>query len=987
MNDLDNEQLVIKKSVQLHDEIGRLISELVSLAGDSTIELHDKQILLKSTTLKINTLINEFETNPKLLDSSLDTYITKLSELYLSDESVRCYVGEIIYNISKVRQMKNIIHYFSSDVYLITTIIDIIHVSTDEFSIFMGLLWLCNLSLLPFSLKSIDENLPMTIYSLGLENLKKYHNGSKNQIASSVLLSKLVTRSDCSDLLSLFFQSMVLSYWIDMDYKYKLSYYLTINKILKLKISFTKEELSRIYQCINNDILQPDQNPSNLNLLYSIKILSKLAINYIAQGNYLDVQLIINNLVNDVLLEVGNLDYNLRYAMAKSLSNIIGSLSKYATNYKTQLLDFILSNLQEINDDMNIGRTHTILLTLGYVTLNKNLPGTYTQQLLHIIHKSLFVKIQTINSRADLGNCIRDSSCFIVWSIIKNHKYKPNLTSTNISMLFTDLIKVLVFDKELILKKCSIAVLQELIGRYGVTIFKQENSELLGEFIIKFMEIFSEFKLKPKRISYDVIDLLLDKINLNFLIDDLVDEICEAEETEDEMGICLNKLLTQQGGLVVADFQKYDIQDITCKLVDANRWQFLYYLPDVPCELLADKFSKFEFRHNHNLIKGYLNYLLHTDELSDLDWENIFKITKLIDDDFVSEIGGILHKQQEIPRIQLIKALQNNNISLSHVMFNYQHWTQENIKIIIHIMKTPTVDIEVRKNLIYNLMDNYKTYPIIDHLYDLFDDYTTTVQGDVGSKLRLGMIELIEKHNLMNDEIRLKLIRLSGELMDKIRFSAFKVLAGKVIVENKYWSDLFEFYKSLTDNSEKIEFWKGSCHTFGSFKGNPKIINQSFIELLRYAPSTEDINIWLDFLLNPQGKPTPRDSKLKLMILQSFLKLFQSNYNFQELNYQSLFVRCYNLYIGGTNVTRAIVILQIFYFISKQQQQQQFRQINSKIYQVFSKILNGKFAYKLKLDEIFLQIFIDNNLDLVKFQKIDWNKLTSDDIAFLQQSI
>ena len=55
-------------------------------------------------------------------------------------------------------------------------------------------------------------------------------------------------------------------------------------------------------------------------------------------------------------------------------------------------------------------------------------------------------------------------------------------TTDQLTTIFTDLIKLLIFDQELLLKKCSIAVLQELIGRYGQQIFQKL---LCGQRIIR----------------------------------------------------------------------------------------------------------------------------------------------------------------------------------------------------------------------------------------------------------------------------------------------------------------------------------------------------------------------------------------------------------------------------------------------------------------------------------------------------------------------
>ena len=177
----------------------------------------------------------------------------------------------------------------------------------------------------------------------------------------------------------------------------------------------------------------------------------------------------------------------------------------------------------------------------------------------------------------------------------------------------------------------------------------------------------------------------------------------------------------------------------------------------------------------------------------------------------------IIRSQNTIPKNSILHLLMKNNVTLSTTIFNFQNWSTQDVEF-VNIIKNPNIDIEIRRNLIYNINDNYTTYPIIEQMYLLFDDYTLTVQGDIGSKLRLAMVELVQQHNLLNDTIKSKLIRLSGEIIDKIRLSAFQLLVDATVDGNKYWQDWFEYYNSLNNDYEKIEFWKGSLHTIGSFK-------------------------------------------------------------------------------------------------------------------------------------------------------------------------
>ena len=334
------------------------------------------------------------------------------------------------------------------------------------------------------------------------------------------------------------------------------------------------------------------------------------------------------------------------------------------------------------------------------------------------------------------------------------------------------------------------------------------TKELLGAFIINFMESFSDLRLKQKCITFEMIDLMYDKIDLKFLLPNLLDEIYDNEDSNDELGLYLHKLLTQQDNLLSVVQYNYNLDEIKLTLIDKNRWKYLYDLPKVPYQELSEKFSNFNYHDNSQLLSGYLTFLLNKIELTDLDWENLFQIIKLNDGKFDSYIGKIIRSQNTIPKNSILHLLMKNNVTLSTTIFNFQNWSTQDVEFIVNIIKNPNIDIEIRRNLIYSINDNYTTYPIIEQMYLLFDDYTLTVQGDIGSKLRLAMVELVQQHNLLNDTIKSKLIRLSGEIIDKIRLSAFQLLVDATVDGNKYWQDWFEYYNSLNNDYEKIEFWK-----------------------------------------------------------------------------------------------------------------------------------------------------------------------------------
>ena len=140
------------------------------------------------------------------------------------------------------------------------------------------------------------------------------------------------------------------------------------------------------------------------------------------------------------------------------------------------------------------------------------------------------------------------------------------------------------------------------------------------------MEAINCVKLKARSSNYGVIDLLFDTIDLGFLLPPLLDEICETSGDLGEEAKYLNKLLLQPKNLLVVGTRyTIDLQEISYKLVKGNRWQYLFALPQIPHDELSRKFSSFEFQHDHNLLKGYLLYLVYSNEMNDLHWDNFIK--------------------------------------------------------------------------------------------------------------------------------------------------------------------------------------------------------------------------------------------------------------------------------------------------------------------------------------------------------------------------
>ncbi|KAI5960458.1 uncharacterized protein KGF55_004751 [Candida pseudojiufengensis] len=953
--------LIIKNNDNIQNEIGDLIQELTSVAIGETSN-DERDLVYQKLTTKLVQLINQYELQPKLLEKKLGIYIQSLSSKFLQDDELMNSIGQIIYAFSKICSFKTTSLYFSSDVYLIEVLLTKCENNTNEFVKFSCLLWLCNLVLVPFPISSIKNDLPQRLKEVGEFNLFQYTNGSKIQKIASIMLAGLLSRSDSEEMLNNFLLSLEEN-WVDQISNKRLGNLLVINQILKRKLV----NLDVIYKCMVHDILE--SNCSNLTLYYSIKILSKLAVNYCQQHDFAKTCQIINLLLNEILtIESIPFDINLRYSMAKALAAIIDQLSYVAINYQSQLIEYVLLLLSQCDLTIyNISKIQTLLLILGYVALRKKIQVEYCETTLKLASKFLFFKIQ--NGIVTLGNQVRDSSTFVIWSIVKNMKhYKPIVRD-----VFLDLLKVLVFDEELILKKCSVAVLQEIIGRFGTELIQIKDLESKGEFIINFVEKLGRLHLNSK-ISYQFFDEYYEVFDLSFLVDPLLTLLCD----QDGEGKYLNKLLIQPAQLELAPRCIVNFDDIRSRLEKSNRWHILFELDqfsDAGDEIFVD------FQYNESkkdMIKGYLMYLSRQ-QLNEVQWQNVIKIIKY--HDYTEQFRFIISNQIQIPMSEILHHLPHSEV-LSKSLFYFRHLNIAQYDELIRVIKNPGINATIRANLIENLSFNLPSFFNISTLYDLFDDYTTTDQGDVGSKIRMNMIKLVRQNKIMDKTIQLKLVRLSGEIMDKLRNHAFKSLTNKSFS----WCMLFDYYQTLNDFNMKLEFWKGVVFTTGSLVGNSKLINESFNELIKYKPTSVDLKILLSFIQPIVPKKTStRERKLILSTLQLILKLFDSNYKFiGMIDFNELFKKCYNVHINTKDLNRIKIVLQIFNRIVED-----CPNLKRKIYDRYLWILKNHQLKEVKVfvGEVILfdvVVSMDDSEIFDNYSKIDWFDISKSDLNFVE---
>lgn len=870
----------------LHSRIKGNVEILDQILRKTTLLEEDFQCFC-STCNDLAVDINEFEVSPKLLDTDLDYYLKKLSATYLhlkitSQQKGQVYslasrIATVCYTIAKIRGFKTIVNYLSCGIDLIFPLLSLVQnsetLTADEFLLI--LLWLSNLALAPFILNKIDKMLEEELFQIGLTSLTRYSNASKNQVVSLILLSNLLTRPDTIEhgLLDRYLKAYAIPTWTNdlAPYSERLGHSQTINKILKkcsLKVSLGYWVLvyeKILLMDISNLRLQEEKKIvilTNLNLLYMIKIFHKLAhiaLVLVKPLKFQQISNIINHLLHDIVLPlIPKFDSNLRYATAKCLSHICVSLSLEASNYQEQMVlylsdqfefeglclypqrntdcDIFQPNLTLHSQDVSLAKFHLILLSLGFISLKRSFPFTLLPLILSIVHKTLFILQKRVN--VFHGSQLRDSSCFILWAIFRQilqpqfeflNQRNPGMLDT----IFFDLVRVICFDSDLIVRKCGLAVLQEFVGRFGTNFFSKKlgcvenGNNYVGSFILNLMDVLKHASLDPWRSSYFFMrELLYLGFNGSLFVPDLLVTI-ENENTGFEIKKLriyeLISLLKEKSDRQYdLDFSPISEFRICCSkeslleryrynLIDSDWVLYLFSElsttrdPSLNDALLILSYLNNLFKYDPVIdsvhrAEGYMkwiNYCLYTFPSNDfaLNWDIVFSISKSATNvDLLKEFKRFFRNLSDSSNNLLLGKLErfisciyNNNILIAGSLFSFIHLKADQFTPIVNAMtNSRKMEIDVKVKLVESLADNISFLQSgFDHhhlisLTNLLDDYTLTDQGDVGSKVRLAALGMIasnfEIFKKNHDIIEKKLVRICGEINRKVCLKSFEVL-------------------------------------------------------------------------------------------------------------------------------------------------------------------------------------------------------------------
>lgn len=953
----------VVKSVRLRQEI----QDLVNKYEDHVI---NGSPLSAKQAAKLPSLFHEYEVFPTLLDNHLEDYVSRLSQLLLqckrNNNAFSAQLARVLTVLGQVRGDAYCSQYLSSDVYLLHELLA--HVknpgSEDEAQVF--LLWLSHLALVPFPLATVRPTLSHEIMNAALSHLAAHSSASRRQKSAARLMSNLLTRTDQRPLLEEYLSSL-FSTWVGEPENSRLGALMVMNKVLGGDLGSLRFSLAlQVHGEIVNyeiSVLKHGGSPANLiNVRYLVKVCAKIGAIYCSEQQFDGVAEIIDTLVNSVMASLSNYaDSGLRETTAKNVAKLTALVGKYAANYAFQITQFMVCQLRipALNTDsfetgtidsanLLVARCHIVLLYLGF---------------LHLFHaadknwrlKTLFIARHFMTLREEQSartTQLRDAASFCAWAVVREYNSLDHVGSDSeaLGLLFADLLRVIVFDPDFTVRRCAIAVLQEFVGRIGLS-FLVEGQNFLpsdaGEWSVRFIEDLRVQQVSSLETSHEFIHTLVafgfaKEIFMGRLMDETLgsgypfslrklasSHLCRLETLTEEAKLKIFAELMNITDFVDVLILKlstdphciHPLSELMHRgLLSSNRQRSFSQIMDA---FVVD-------RHHHTVGVGeaYLNYIsgnFQPDHFDNLMSISRMKHTPELEHALSNVLRGVKLDENQIH--QIFRFLELGNVLLAQPA-SLLVLSDAQLESYLSIALDANVDIDTRKTIVGSF-DKHVSFlsQRPDQFCALLDDYTLSTQGDVGLKVRIEALQLIFKdlspYFLLGEPLLHRLIRLSGEAMDKIRRLAFELLCralnNSAYAEHYdrymsdyllYFADYCALYKS--ENLDPVAFWSGFAQSAGATTGSSLLVNASFrAVLLLMRQETDKTLKTLFLLLKTPPKMSQREQKIIHCVLKVISQIMDAGIVPVPFNYEPLFVRAYNLQIGVKNITRYELTIRV----------------------------------------------------------------------------
>eukprot|EP00759_Apiculatamorpha_spiralis_P024559 PhF_6_TR27923/c0_g1_i1/m.41082/K21767/TBCD; tubulin-specific chaperone D len=394
-------------------------------------------------------------------------------------------VARYLYSISKIVGYKTLVPFFPHDVTCVTSVCAALAEwymdprQTHEWEVaYVLTLWLCNVVLVPFALKSFDDELCPKLVELIKHLLSET---SRAREAAAFLAAKLFSRPDTATRCHEFilWSSEVLGRK-ETDTITRCGVLLAIAQLLKVG---KRKELLQHVQILGPTILNCGTGDSTY-FKVVVKATQRLGLlhlppnsatwKYVKKRNTLlgvnsgiasqegpvgevEVPEDMETVLDVVLRALRHPDTVVRWSAAKGVGRLCSRLPEEAA---VEVLEALHGLFDVVEDD---AAWHGGCLALAeMVRRGLILPATFPQQIKFIL-KAL--QYDVVRGSHSVGAHVRDAGCYVCWSFAR--AYDPEVLAEYVNEVSSALLFAACYDREVNVRRAAAAAFQECVGRLG----------------------------------------------------------------------------------------------------------------------------------------------------------------------------------------------------------------------------------------------------------------------------------------------------------------------------------------------------------------------------------------------------------------------------------------------------------------------------------------------------------------------------------------
>lgn len=932
----------VKSSSELHAEIHAAIGRL----GEAGV----REALVEA--------VLQFENSPQLLDKHLLEYVGVLCGAYLERRAVDT-VTAVFYTLAKVRGLRAVAATLAPDIYLVERVVSLAELAGDWLETYFLLAWLSILVRVPFPLASVSPALPERVWKVLVDSMLTA--STKQHQVAAFAVSKFVTRADSGEYLE--------RWYSQVDTGHASVTLVTGNYILK---HARRETLEPHLAQHTAWVLSMAKEAPPGTAIVVVKNLKNLARVYAAAKKQVaaaDAQ--IELVVTALALLMETTTTNERYQLARAFAKVARVLPR---THQHDILNYVLVHAGVASEDdydlLDPDLHHCILLVVAEYLRERMIPRDLFPLVGSLL--ALFSFFHQRRLTHTVGTQCRDACAYICWAMYRGYAWAQQENVAEIMDVVgqsgQQLLLMVCFDPDLMVRRAAAAAVQELVGRFGPTplLAGAPGTEQPGALALGIIEQLDFVALGNMERSYAIADRLAAQLPLlarGAMVPYLVrlgvrgfypDQRRHSGETLARLVAvwgdareCVDRLLAVAAqekeiegvlGAVACLVPQVDVLDGVGDAVVAVVVATTY-------DFHRDPFHKADelLRVLGALCRG--GYTAFPEDVYTRVFEAVRVGHAQVEQSFVELLPVLPLGPQHWDR--LVRYVRLGNLALAKAVGGLD-LTPLQVETLVALATDPKVQAESRACVVESLGEVICRGNVAPGacVVELLDDYTTTTQGDVGSKVRRLCLKVLGRcgtavyaaHPHLRQAAEPKLLRLLCEVIDRIKVEAARLLLEQFHPEARVgpptsgvYDWVLHIYGELYMGSGKEEcveqFWRGYCFSAGAQAALDATISEAFVLLMRWmdtvgtAGQLEALGGLLQVLLPLAHKPAPaRHVAAQACALQLWVHVLDSQWGWPEgFAERTLYVRVYNLHLGSSSPLRVHNAIKVFVHLAERQ--------------------------------------------------------------------